>query len=118
MEILHIYRIWLHLCFQAESMAFMINMAILTLLILDKVTCIKLHTRAVGRNFHSNAGFLTVCTGNRTDITLCIIVCYIVMVITACKLQLLKISLNISADWFGNIKINCSSTIKSNKNRR
>ena len=65
-------------------------MVVLTLLILDKITCIELYTRAVRRNFHSNPGFLTVRTGNGTDITLGIIVSYIVMIITTRKLQLLK----------------------------
>ena len=64
----------------------MINMVVLTLLILDKITCIELYTRAVRRNFHSNPGFLTVRTGNGTDITLGIIVSYIVMIKTTPKL--------------------------------
>ena len=88
MEILYIDCIWLHLCLQAESITFMINMTVLSLLILNKIACIELHTRAIGGNLHTDTGFPAVCSRNRTDIALCIIICYIVMVITACKLQL------------------------------
>ena len=98
MEILYIDCIWLHLCLQAESITFMINMTVLSLLILNKIACIELHTRAVGGNLHTDTGFLTVCSSDRTDIALCIIIGYIVMVITACELQLFKIRLNVSAD--------------------
>ena len=98
MEILYIDCIWLHLCLQAESITFMINMTVLSLLILNKIACIELHTRTVGGNLHTDTGFLTVCSSDRTDIALCIIIGYIVMVITACELQLFKVRLNVSAD--------------------
>ena len=80
-------------------------MTVLSLLILNKIACIELHTRAIGGNLHTDTGFPAVCSRNRTDIALCIIICYIVMVITACKLQLFKVRLNVSADRFGNIEI-------------
>lgn len=81
MEILYIDCIWLHLCLQAESITFMINMTVLSLLILNKIACIELHTWAVGGNLHTDTGFLTVCSSDRTDIALCIIIGYIVMVL-------------------------------------
>ena len=39
MEILHIYSIWLYLCFQTEGISLIVNMSVFTLFVLYKISC-------------------------------------------------------------------------------
>ena len=105
MEIFHINCIRFYLCFQAESISFIVYMTILAILILHKISSIELYTWTIRSNIHSNSALITVCCGNQSSVSLCIIVCYIVMIISTGKFKLFKISFNILSNLLGSSEI-------------
>ena len=99
MEVLYIDSIRLHLCFQTERISLCINMSVFAFFLFNEVTGIKLYARAVRSNIHGNATLVTVCSCDQTAVAFRIIVCYIVMVISACKFKLFEICVNILSDF-------------------
>ena len=92
-EIFNIDRIRFNLRFQTESIPLIVSMTIFTMFIFDKICCVKLYTWTVRSDIHGNSGFITVCGCDQSSVSFCIIVCHIIVVISACEFQLVKFCL-------------------------
>lgn len=120
MEIFYVDSIRLYLCFQTECISLGIYMSVLTIFMYDEITCIKLYTWAVSSNIHSNTALIAVCSCDQSSVSFCVIVCYIVMIISACIFQLIKVCVNILADLFGCSEVHrssCNFFINASRNR-
>ena len=116
-EVLLIDRIRVKLGFQAESVTIAISNSAFSGLCSDKVACIKLYAAALRISIHRNTARITLGLRHLAHRAR-LIGEHIVVIISASKMKLLKIRIDILSDWLHSREIHRSSCNRSNLSGR